>query len=190
MHSNQNIIASFIGVPSGACQPVFGALNFKDMQKIKGYNDYLISKNGKVYSTKNGMLKEMSQYVDSLGYLSLRLCEHAKTKLHRIHRLLADTFIDNPNDYPCINHKDGNKMNNELSNLEWCSYSQNNQHAFDNGLKVATNRKLNPLQVSIIRHSFDDMNDYQIAKYMPISRRVINDIRSGKTWANHKFSDR
>lgn len=51
-----------------------------------------------------------------------------------IHRLVAQAFIPNPDDLPCVNHKDGNKLNNSVENLEGCSYSENRKHAYDNGL--------------------------------------------------------
>ena len=57
-----------------------------------------------------------------------------------MHRLVALTYLDNPNGYNCINHKDGNKLNNHIENLEWCTVKQNTQHAYDNGLAVAWNK--------------------------------------------------
>jgi len=52
-----------------------------------------------------------------------------------VHRIIAEAFIPNPENLPCINHKDGNKKNNSISNLEWCTYSENNKHANRTGLK-------------------------------------------------------
>lgn len=53
---------------------------------------------------------------------------------YMIHRMVAETFTSNPDNLPCVNHKDGNKHNNRSDNLEWCSYSQNTKHAVDSGL--------------------------------------------------------
>lgn len=59
------------------------------------------------------------------GYLRVALCKNGKVKNYRIHRLVAEAFLPNPNNLPCINHIDENKENNCLSNLEWCSYEYN-----------------------------------------------------------------
>lgn len=67
--------------------------------------------------------------------------EKSKGVNRYIHRLVAEAFIPNPNNYPVVNHKDGNKLNNVYTNLEWCSYSHNNQHAIDTGLRKPKNSK-------------------------------------------------
>lgn len=59
---------------------------------------------------------------------------NGKKKYIRIHRLVAELFLDNPNNYTQINHKDGNKLNNFVNNLEWTTNSQNTQHGYDNNL--------------------------------------------------------
>ena len=64
------------------------------------------------------------------GYFFVALPKKQKS----IHRLVAETFIPNPNNLPQINHKDGNKKNNNVKNLEWCNQSYNTQHAYDNNL--------------------------------------------------------
>jgi hypothetical protein len=61
--------------------------------------------------------------------------ENKETKKVYLHRILAELFIPNPENKPCVNHKDGVKYNNSLSNLEWCTYQENNNHAFDTGLQ-------------------------------------------------------
>lgn len=62
------------------------------------------------------------------GYLQLELYKNGKAKKIKMHRLVAETFIPNPNNYPCVNHKDENKLNNCVDNLEWCTYSYNNSY--------------------------------------------------------------
>lgn len=61
-----------------------------------------------------------------------------KAKQYSIHRLVAQAFIPNPKNKPCVNHIDGNKLNNSVDNLEWCSYSENLTHAYRTGLRVVT----------------------------------------------------
>lgn len=70
------------------------------------------------------------------GYVVAHLRDEANSKESwpPVHRLIAEAFIENPNDKPTVNHKDGVKANNHLSNLEWATHSENTQHAFDTGL--------------------------------------------------------
>lgn len=158
------------------------------MKYLDGYIDYRISSNGNIWSFKAGR-HLMKIHIDSKGYKSIRLCENGKSKLHRVHRLLAIAFKPNPNNHPCINHIDGNKLNNHLSNLEWCTYGKNNTHAYRNGLKAVVGRKLNSLQVSIIKHLFFNINDRKISNIFNVTRETIRDIRMGKLWKLHNFGD-
>lgn len=69
------------------------------------------------------------------GYRVTRLCGYGGvSKMHKIHRLVAVAFIPNPQNKPTVNHKDGNKLNNRIENLEWATYFENNEHAYDTGL--------------------------------------------------------
>lgn len=83
--------------------------------------------------------KILHPYQHNTGYIYIQL-----DKSWKLHRLMAITFIPNPNNYPMINHKDGNKLNNDISNLEWCTNQQNMQHAFDTGLKIGLRGDKNP----------------------------------------------
>lgn len=90
--------------------------------------------------------KILKQHVNKGGYMGVCVslgCRNKK-KLIRTHRAVAERFIPNPNNYPQVNHIDGNKMNNSVNNLEWCSNSYNTQHAYDKGLKRAISGADNP----------------------------------------------
>ena len=76
--------------------------------------------------------KPVCEIVDSLGYSRLSLSKDGKVKTHKIHRLVAEAFLIGSGH---INHKDGNKQNNCVENLEFCTIKQNNNHAFENGLR-------------------------------------------------------
>ena len=72
------------------------------------------------------------------GYLVAHLSKDNKAKNILVHRLVAESFIPNPNKYPCVNHIDGNKQNNNINNLEWCTHSENDLHAYKIGLRKAS----------------------------------------------------
>jgi hypothetical protein len=116
---------------------------WKNIQKYEGY--YQISNLGRLRSVdrvikyKNGRLnkhkgreKNVKEY--KTAYRIAILSKENKQKGFKISRLVAKHFIKNPNNYPCVNHIDGNKHNDRKENLEWCTYSYNNLHAFNNGL--------------------------------------------------------
>lgn len=68
------------------------------------------------------------------GYKQVQIMRNNKRYTKYVHRLVAECFIDNPNNLPEVNHKDGNKANNAVDNLEWCNRSQNQRHAYKTGL--------------------------------------------------------
>lgn len=72
------------------------------------------------------------------GYIVVNLWKNKKKKTLRVHRLVAKSFIPNPKNLKIINHIDGNRSNNSVNNLEWCTYSRNTQHAYDIGLNKHT----------------------------------------------------
>lgn len=74
--------------------------------------------------------RELTYQLNNRGYLSITI----RRKTHMIHRLVAKAFIANPDNKPFINHKDGNKLNNSVENLEWCTTKENNHHARETGL--------------------------------------------------------
>lgn len=103
-----------------------------DKVKIKNYENYTINQLGQVYNEKTQKLLKNTK--NTCGYHVIGLYNDNGYKLHYIHRLLAEAFLPNINDYKYINHKNGNKSDNRLENLEWCTHSMNMQHSWDNGL--------------------------------------------------------
>ena len=103
---------------------------------IRGYEGlYEISNLGRVKSHKGKSDKIMRPAMCGKGYLKVMLCKGKHDhKNMMIHRLVAEAFIDNPNNEETVNHRDGNKKNNCVNNLEWCSYSYNLKHAYKMGL--------------------------------------------------------
>ena len=114
---------------------------WKDIKNFEGC--YQVSNLGRVRSlthkvpTFNGVRTTKGQilkpYISNTGYLRIDLRNHQKHKYLSIHKLVAETFIPNPNNYPIINHKDNNPLNNSVRNLEWCTQSHNIKYAYTNG---------------------------------------------------------
>lgn len=96
---------------------------WKDIQGYEGL--YQISNLGRVKSLKFGKERIMKQTINTWGYPSLTLYDKNKCKTHTIHKLVAQAFIPNPQNLFQINHKDENKQNNNVSNLEWCTQKYN-----------------------------------------------------------------
>lgn len=95
-----------------------------ELKDIPGYEGlYAVSKNGDVYSYKTNKFFNPSKTKD--GYLKVALRNNNKAYYYRVHKLVAMTYLDNPNDLKEINHKDFNRQNNCLDNLEWVSHNDN-----------------------------------------------------------------
>lgn len=132
---------------------------WKDIKNYEGL--YQVSNLGNVRSLnrirKNGKKenqfylhkgKTLKPAVQSVGYKFVVLCKNGKSKGYRVHRLVAETFIENPNNYNCINHKDENRLNNCVDNLEWCTIAYNNtygtkQERHSKAMKKKVGRKIN-----------------------------------------------
>lgn len=98
-------------------------------KQIKDYPNYWINEDGEVYNeiTK----KILTGSVGEHGYKYYRLSKNGKKKMFYAHRLVAETFLENNDNLPVVNHIDGNKLNNNINNLEWVSYSDNTKHWHD-----------------------------------------------------------
>jgi predicted RNA binding protein YcfA (HicA-like mRNA interferase family) len=122
------------------------------------------------------------------GYYCVNLVKNKISKTIRIHRLVAEHFINNPQNKPMVNHKDGDKKNNFVDNLEWVTASENIKHSFKNGLsnKKGSHHHLSKLDegdVLVIRILAEaTVERKKIAEAFRVSRQCVDSIINGKTW--------
>lgn len=147
---------------------------------IKEYDQYIVDMYGSVFSLISN--KQLKQSPDSTGYPRVNLSKNGKQTVIRIHRLVAEAFISNPENKPCVNHKNGIKSDNRVDNLEWCTYSENNQHAYDTGLIAKGENhylaKLSNDQVKEIRElrASTNLSQSKMGLMYGVSREHIRDI--------------
>lgn len=108
----------------------------EEWKKVNGYTRYEVSNMGRVRNIHTKELKAIRQ--TKTGYFITDLKENGKKKTSYIHRLVAEAFIPNPNGLPQVNHKDENKKNNAVGNLEWCTAIYNNKYGTHNERIKAT----------------------------------------------------
>lgn len=164
-----------------------------ELKSVLGYeNEYTVNHDGVIVSAvRHGTLGGiMKPFLTSYGYMRVALTKNRKTKFMFIHKIVAHSFILNPYNKPFINHKNGIKTDNRIENLEWCTASENSQHAYDNGLRSAHpkkgesnhNAKLKEIQVLKIRES--KLSQSALSKKYGVSKGVIQRIKQRLTW-NH-----
>lgn len=148
--------------------------------------NYVVSNTGRVrreHSVKDKIPQERN------GYLSVDLYSDGKRKTKSVHRLVAETFLPNPDNKPEVNHIDGNKYNNDVSNLEWVSSKENCRHAWDNGLikpsygmrgkkNPNAGRKSKPIRIVETGEIFEDLKSCEAA--IDGNNRHINDCLRGR----------
>lgn len=143
----------------------------------------------------NGISKPLSEkllknFTGKFGYSHVNLYKNKKLKQHRVHRIVMLAFTHMPNNKTSFNHIDGNKSNNKLSNLEWCTQKENTIHAYKTGLAKGrpgeqnSNSKLTKKQVLEIRNLYTQGNwtHRELAQKYNISRRHVGDIINRKRW--------
>lgn len=156
-----------------------------DVREIPGFEGrYWVSENGEVFNSK----RRMKTYLIWNGYERVDL---GKKKM-LVHRLVAMAFLPNPESLGFVNHLDGNKAHNHWRNLEWCTKSQNNAHAFRIGLCIAKvgvdhpMAKLNLDQVAEIRKLRQTQTLKSIADRFSVSVSLIHKIVNQELWASVK----
>ena len=126
----------------------------EEWKQVEGFERYLVSNTGRVISTLRKKSKELKPQQDGMGYLHYRLYPEdarfgvypngrgVRPKLYKAHRLVAETFISNADTTLEVNHKDANKHNNNVDNLEWVTKQQNIKHSWDLGIRKNTHEKI------------------------------------------------
>lgn len=156
--------------------------------RVKSIDRNTINKHGKQQKF-NGTLR--TQFLSDNGYYRVRLSKLNKGKYHPVHRLVALAFCPNFFDKPYINHKDGNKINNQFSNLEWVTQSENAKHAYRTGL--ADNKGENHSQSKLTNDDIVkiqmwkdvySLSNNSLGKLFGVCGSTISNIINRKTWTH------
>jgi len=176
---------------------------WKDVVEYEGF--YQVSSLGRVRSVDRKIKHKNNSHFNlykgkvlrqgySHGYMSCVLTKNSKKRTVRVHRLVTIAFIPNLEDKPMVNHINGIKDDNKVSNLEWCTDSENKLHAYSTGLcspriskKYNTGcRKLTKKQVIEIRYNYNIKKETfkDIGERYNVSRFAISDVINRRTWDN------
>ena len=151
-------------------------------KQIEKAPNYYIDETSKI---TNKLGKTINPYKDQLGYQQVTLRVNNKRKHFRVHRLMADAFLNPTKEQPMVNHKDGNKTNNNISNLEICNNRENVKHAYDHGL-YTDKRENHPITAHLKNDGKIEIGYFQFksirqaSEILNINRKRITGILKGE----------
>lgn len=153
------------------------------------YEDFIINMNGEIKNIKtNHIYKIYIHKINGYAIVSLPMGKRGKSKVIRLHKALAETFIPNPKGYKIVHHKDENKANYSLDNLEWTTPKKNtNYHLYElsKETELFNNRKLTKKDIAFILNNKGKISYNNLAKMFNVSKTTINDIMNNKIYNNN-----
>ena len=162
-----------------------GIYEVSNTGSLRSLNRVVSDKRVKMKRVKGVDLKTQ---INPRGYEQVFLSKDGNQKSYSIHRLVAKAFIPNPENKPCVNHLDGDKTNNIVNNLEWCSYSENKIHSHEIGTsprgETHPGNKLKEENVLEICRLLDEtsLTHVEISAKFKVSSNLISRINLGKVW--------
>jgi len=177
-----------------------GLYQVSNLGRVKSFDRYMKNKHG-TYTLKKGRILKNS-ILKSTGYLRVSLSHEGKFISKQVHRLVAEAFIPNPNNYPIINHKDENILNPRADNLEWCTYKYNNNYG-NTAIKKSITHKINQKNSKKV-YQYDLYGNFikewkstrEVARFFNIDNNTISrccrNLKKsalGYKWQYHKEKD-
>lgn len=138
--------------------------------KDYGYPLYAVREDGVVINTKR--VAVVIPFLTKRGYFRVELqCVDGKKKKELVHRLVAKAFLFNPTNKPVVNHIDSNPLNNNVSNLEWCTHKENSEHSWREGTSFPNRKRLTEEQMYIVLNS--NIGIKQLSEITGLSKSLI-----------------
>lgn len=148
---------------------------------------YKISESGEVFSVRSDRF--LKGWLAKSGYPTVQLSNNGSKKSKLVHRLVAEAFIPNPENKPHINHIDGDKQNNNVENLEWCTQSENVKHSFALGLSSSrrgTDNESSKLSeeevIAIMNYKAQGKYPTEISRLIGLKVSTVENVYYGKSW--------
>lgn len=135
-------------------------------KNVREHPNYSVNEHGEILNNNTKRLLKTTRF--SNGYEYVTLCDENGHHKKLVHRLVADAFIDNPNNYDVINHINGVKSDNRVGNLEWCTQSENMKHAYRLGLQK-------PIAAQI---------EYSLSRSAEQRKRPVRNVETGKCYSS------